>query len=483
MKRIFVFTGILIIVLVSTLSLGFKLSEKSLLGEQRMEGKEVIQCTNQSWKCDKSYIKEYRTNCDPYQPWDPYSKLECDYSKEGLEKISLVTDSANYVRSPMTDQKYETSQFYETGGETWDLEFLPSGKPIWTNRQNGRIRTIRRGRTSQSNKIEIVSDGETGLLGLAVDPNFEQNKYLYIYYTKEKQNNSYSGFDNPLFQNRVSRFKYIDGKLRSEEILIEVNGSRYHSGGRLEFGPDKKLYVTTGEAGLFYKAANKSSLVGKILRINNDGSNPIDNPFNDSPVYSMGHRNPQGIAWQPETKQLYSTEHGNWRYDELNKIEPGKKYGWSGYECDRKIFFGDYRNKVNAENLTEYYRNTEPAYCWKNWTMAPSGIEFVNETGHPWHGDLFVAGLRGKQIMRFIFKDEKITRKEIFYTTSEINSTGLRMRDVEFQNGKLYAITDSKGIIAITPTESHIIPSSYQDNLLNLAHGLNPMQVFHSHEN
>ncbi len=209
----------------------------------------------------------------------------------------------------------------------WDLAFAPDGRIFFTERP-GRLRVIEGGRLRPEPVAtipEVVERGEGGLLGLALDPDFAGNGHLYLYHT-------YSGSDGGL-RNRVVRYTLADragarGLTEPRVILDDIPAAAIHNGGRIAFGPDGKLYVTTGDAAAPALAQDRDSLAGKILRLNPDGSVPDDNPFPGSPVYSYGHRNPQGLAWQPGTGQLYATEHGPSAHDEVNLIAPGDNYGW-----------------------------------------------------------------------------------------------------------------------------------------------------------
>jgi glucose/arabinose dehydrogenase len=410
----------------------------------------VVDCRNRTFICQEREIEKRLDGCgSAWRPWQSYSKFNCSFTTENVDSVTLISDAANYVRAPETEQNYETSYFKHTGEDPWDLEFLPSGNALWTNRK-GKLR-LRFGESVRLiEKLDVVSDGENGLLGLAVDPRFRENNYVYLYYTFNHSNKETLLKDETIFQQRVSRFKLVNNSLKDETELLEIPGSIYHSGGRLEFGPDNKLYITTGEALMEYKAVDPDFLGGKILRINRDGTIPEDNPFNNSPAYSMGHRNPQGIGWQPETNQLYNTEHGPWRYDELNKVDPGENYGWARYKCD-EILNTSISAQKGLETPEVYNESIDPVRCWDEWTMAPSGIEFVNETGHPWHGDLFVAGLRGHYIARFNFEDGLMAQEEVFYVSGRSREVSLRLRDVEFFNGSLHVIGDKLGMVEISP--------------------------------
>jgi glucose/arabinose dehydrogenase len=166
--------------------------------------------------------------------------------------------------------------------------------------------------------------GEGGLLGLALHPEYESNNWLYLYHTTRTS----SGLIN-----RVERYRFNekDNLLEDRQIILDnIPASTNHDGGRLAFGPDNLLYITTGDAGNQNAAQDTQSLAGKILRVRDDGSVPSDNPFGNE-VYSYGHRNPQGLAWD-SNGQLWSTEHGpsgiSSGYDELNLIQSGSNYGW-----------------------------------------------------------------------------------------------------------------------------------------------------------
>jgi glucose/arabinose dehydrogenase len=197
-----------------------------------------------------------------------------------------------------------------------------------------------------------------------------------------------------------------------------VGGSSIHDGGRVKFGPDGKLYWTTGDAGSPQLAQSLSSLNGKILRLNADGSIPADNPFPDSYVYSYGHRNPQGLAWEPGSGRLYATEHGPSARDEVNYIEPGKNYGWP-------VITGDQAQNNMVTPLINSGSNT-----W-----APSGAAFV--TSGPWAGSLLFAGLRGESLFRLTINGLALER----YYANEFG----RLRDVVMgSDGAIYILTNNR---------------------------------------
>ena len=174
-------------------------------------------------------------------------------------------------------------------------------------------------------------------------------------------------------------------------------------------------------------------------------ASPDDNPFPGSPVYSRGHRNPEGLAWQPGTGALYASEHGSSRYDEINRIRPGASYGWGAFACDR--------SRDEAQAVDDW---RPPVVCTRNWTLAPSGMTFVDDPDSPWHGDLFVASLRGGHLRRYRFDGDRVTDEEIFFVSEEPDASGRlpvsrRLRDVVYRDGALYVIGDRYGLVRITP--------------------------------
>jgi len=260
----------------------------------------------------------------------------------------------------------------------WELEFAPDGKIFFTER-DGKLWMI-----DNESRLQLVAEfpasntSEGGLLGLELDPDYENNHFLYLYQTY---------LDIPTHQNKVIRYTVNNNQLTDELILIDkIPGAIWHDGGRIKFGPDGMLYITTGDATNANLSQDPASLAGKILRINSDGTIPSDNPFN-SPVFSYGHRNPQGLAWN-EDGILVSSEHGpsgekGYAHDEINVIERGQNYGWP-------IIVGD-------SNDIAY---TNPILHSGDITWAPSGLLYYNSDKiSDWKGKFLVATLRGEHVM------------------------------------------------------------------------------------
>jgi glucose/arabinose dehydrogenase len=214
----------------------------------------------------------------------------------------------------------------------WAVDIAEDGRLFFTER-TGRIMAIDKNGSLLSDPvayINVMQNGESGLLGLALHPNFTENHLLYAYHT-------YSNDSAVL--NQVLMLTENDNKIIESKVIIDnIPAADRNDGGRIKFGPDGKLYIATGDARKPELAQDAGSPAGKILRLNSDGSIPEDNPFEGSPVYSYGHRNIQGLAWHPVTGELYASEHGLEGNDEINLIKPGSNYGWPIEDCNAEKF-------------------------------------------------------------------------------------------------------------------------------------------------
>ncbi len=302
----------------------------------------------------------------------------------------------------------------------WQLVFAPDGRAFVTERA-GRIRVIRAGRLERDPVVQlpVAPVGEGGLLGLALHPEFVRQPYVYVYYTYEADG----------LRNRVERLREEGGRLVRDRVILDgIPGARIHDGGRIAFGPDRMLYIGTGDAARRELAQDRSSLAGKILRITPDGEVPPENPFPRSPVYSLGHRNVQGLAWHPRTRQLYATEHGpsgerGFAHDEVNLIRPGGNYGWPEVLC-------------GAPHRPGF---VEALACSGDETWAPSGATFVSRG--VWREGLLVANLRGAHLRLFTLDAEgtRVVRQE------RVLAGFGRLRDVvEGPDGALYVLTSNR---------------------------------------
>jgi glucose/arabinose dehydrogenase len=269
----------------------------------------------------------------------------------------------------------------------WSLAFAPDGRLFITERP-GRVR-IAQGNALLPQPALAVNDvaatGEAGVMGIALHPSFSSNRFVYIAYTARLAGGG--------MVNRVVRYREAGNQLGEAMVIIDnIPAANIHDGCRIKFGPDGKLYVSMGDAAVPSVSQDLASLNGKILRMNDDGSLPADNPFPASFVYSLGHRNPQGIDWQPGTGELWGTEHGATGNDELNRLLPGRNYGWPVIEANR--------TQAGMETPVLFY---DPA-------IAPSGLAFYSPLGAGtglaiagFRNNAFFATLRGLHLHRVIF--------------------------------------------------------------------------------
>jgi glucose/arabinose dehydrogenase len=246
----------------------------------------------------------------------------------------------------------------------WGVAFLPGGGALVAERDTAKVlRVAEDGGTSEAGTVAgVVPNGEGGLLGLAIPPSGGGGTTVYAYFTAADDN-------------RIVSMPYENGRLgRPTTVLTGIPNAGNHNGGRMLFGPDGKLWIGTGEAGDPPLAQDLKSLGGKILRVNPDGSVPPDNPFRGSPVWSLGHRNVQGLAFDSRDR-LWATEFGQNDWDELNLVERGKNYGWPEVEGE-------------GTGGGEY---VEPFVVWTTDEASPSGLEIVDDVA-------YVAGLRGQRL-------------------------------------------------------------------------------------
>ncbi|MCT2534929.1 PQQ-dependent sugar dehydrogenase [Aquibacillus koreensis] len=318
-----------------------------------------------------------------------------------------------------TDKNNSVQTLAENLQEPWEI--VEWDERIYISERNGAIVEVNDGekkRKPVSLEKSLADRPEAGLLGLAFPETFEDDQQVFAYYSYVE--------GQEVFQRIVILEEQENEWVENKVVLDQIPGGQYHQGGRIEIGPDDKLFATTGDATIPELAQNKDSLAGKILRINFDGSVPEDNPFTDSYVYSYGHRNPQGLAWN-EQGELYATEHGNQAHDEVNKIESGQNYGWPEIE-------GDEQQEGMETPLIHSGDNT-----W-----APSGMTYYN-------GSFYFASLRGQALRKF---DQTSITQEIV-----LDGYG-RIRDALATDGGVYVITNN--------TDGRGNPSSQDDQLIFL---------------
>lgn len=326
----------------------------------------------------------------------------------------------------------------------WALEFLPDGRMLVTERP-GRLRVVTPGgKLSEpvTGLPAVDPRGQGGLLDVELDPRFATNHLLYWSYAERQE----SGVNNTA----VARGRFVDGAApRVEDVQVIFHqapslASNLHFGSRLVFGRDGTLFITLGERSITpgrMQAQRLDGLLGKVVRINADGSIPPDNPFVGKEgvrpeIWSIGHRNIQSAALHPETGELWEVEHGTRGGDELNIARKGKDYGWP------TIAYGiEYRGTPITGDITAQEGMEQPMYYWDP-VIAPSGMLFYTGAAFPaWRGSLFIGGLGSKHLVRLALLGDKVVGEERLLTDLQPTE---RIRDVrQGPDGAVYVVTDN----------------------------------------
>ena len=300
---------------------------------------------------------------------------------------------------------------------------------IFVTEKDGFIKVIQDGVLLESPLAALrtadVFDG--GLLGIATHPNFSENHFLYVFLTYEEDGNLW---------NKILRITEHENKLKDAETIFDkIPGSSFTNGGFIKFGPDDKLYVGTGTVSdSSHLPQDLDSLSGKILRLNDDGTIPDDNPFPNSPVYSLGHRNPQGMTWDNDGN-MFVAEFGPEKNDEINQIISGKNYGWPEQECSGNDKFED------------------AILCYDP-SIEPGGILFYSGDSIEFEFPFIMASMRAANLYQVDFEEGLSSQKSI------LSGIG-RVRDVvQGNDGSLYVITSN--------TDGKGFPDAMDDKLLRI---------------
>jgi glucose/arabinose dehydrogenase len=289
----------------------------------------------------------------------------------------------------------------------WGVDFLPDGRAVVTERDTRNVLLV----DPESSGVDVVGrmeqaapQGEAGLLGVAVSPDFDSDRQLYFYVSTAE--------DNRIVRAELAK----DATLGEPEVVLDgIPNGFIHDGGRLEFGPDGYLYASTGETGVGELSQDRSSLAGKILRITPDGDPAPGNPDPDSPVWSLGHRNVQGLAFD-DNGNLWASEFGQSTFDELNLIEAGGNYGWP-----------------EAEGRSANASFVNPRIVWSTDEASPSGLAYAD--GHLW-----LAALRGTRLWRVDVADGRASDPQDFF----VGEYGRLRTVVVAPDGRLWVTTSNR---------------------------------------
>ena len=348
--------------------------------------------------------------CDPDTPQTPPSGDPAPAPTTPAAEVFTTADGVRFSVEPVV-ANLEIP---------WSMAFAPDGRLFVTERP-GRVRILDVAQRTSELALtldDVFTQGEAGLLGLALDPNFAETRLVYLYYSARLSNGG--------AVNRVVRYREAGSRLAERAVLFDdIPGAVIHDGGRLRFGPDGLLYMTAGDANDVSLPQDLASLAGKILRIAPTGATPGTNPFG-SPIYSYGHRNPQGIDWHPATGDLWASEHGQTGNDEVNAIDPGANYGWPRIEA--------------GETMT----GMRTPIVFYNPAVAPSGASFYRGERFPrFANNLFVGTLRGQLLLRLVI--DPSSPRQVAAQERLLEGRFGRIRDViSGPDGYLYLATNNR---------------------------------------
>ena len=348
--------------------------------------------------------------------------------------ICIPTLHAGVIESEL--YKFEIESIADGLVHPWGMAFLPNGDILVTERP-GRLRRISNGKLikeSINGLPDINQHGQGGLLDVVLHPDFEENQLIFLAFTGR----SLRGYGT-----EVIRARLVEGGLKEVSTIFQAlpksRGGR-HFGGRLLFSLDKKLFITLGDRGDRPRAQDLSDHAGSLIRINDDGTVPADNPFVQksnahASIYSYGHRNIQGITLAPNGEVIWTHEHGPQGGDEINVIQAGVNYGWPvitygvNYGIGTKIGEGTHKKGMR-----------QPLYHWTP-SIAPSGMTFYTGNEFPeWQSNLFVGSLKFGLLVRLVIENQKVVHEERM-----LNHAYGRIRDVrQGPDGSLYLLTDEK---------------------------------------
>ncbi|MFT3933931.1 MAG: PQQ-dependent sugar dehydrogenase [Chitinophagaceae bacterium] len=351
------------------------------------------------------------------------------------------------IDSVITTTPYNAEKIDTGMKRPWGITVLPDGRLLITMKPG--YMEIHSANGALVKKIEglpkVDDDNQGGLLDVALDPDFSKNNIIYWSYAELYQTGNLTAVAK-------GKLNEAAGKVENPKVIFRalpaLDSTKFHFGSRLVFDKDGNLFVSAGERSILKGRAQAQLLsagLGKVFKITKEGKPAPGNPFLNTPnampeIYSYGHRNPQGLDINPVTGELWEAEFGPRGGDEINRVLPGKNYGWP------VITYGEeYSGKKIGDSIQQKEGMEQPVYYWDPVT-SPSGICFYKGNTIPeWENNLFVSGLSSMHIVRLVIKDNKVTGEEWL-----LGDKKERFRDIAFTNGMLYAITDNGNLYKIS---------------------------------
>jgi len=359
---------------------------------------------------------------------------------QGVEYFPVPVNASDVIQSQ--DQSFRTDIVLEGLSIPWGMAFLPDGRVLITER-SGALRVVKDGKLVNqpiSGVPQVYAQGQGGLLDVQIHPDFEENGLIYFSYSRPG-----SGGANTA----VMRAKLNDMQLTDQEVVFQAvpfSSGGAHFGSRIVFDDDGYLYISTGDRGQMHNSQDLGNHSGKVIRLHDDGTIPTDNPFVNQTgalpeIYTYGNRNVQGMTIHPETREVWSHEHGPRGGDEINIMRSGNNYGWP------EITYGINYNGTIITDETEREGMEQPVLHWTP-SIAPSGMAFVDGDRYPgWKGDLMSGALSLRFLNRTVFDGENVVKEERL-----LQNIG-RVRNVVLApDGYLYIAVESTGrIIRLLP--------------------------------
>jgi glucose/arabinose dehydrogenase len=371
-----------------------------------------------------------------------------------MRKIKIMFTAAmalalGALAAPLAQAQGDKGYTYQTVAEgishPWRIAFLPGGDMLVTSRTGALWRIGESGKTEIKGVPDVLAQSQGGLFEAVPHPDFEQNGLIYLTYAHGTRSENAT---------RVARAQLKDGALENLEVIFTAQPKKAgaaHFGGRIAFLPDGTFLLTTGDGFTYREEAQKlDNHLGKVLRLNADGSVPKDNPFIGRQgalpeIWTYGHRNPQGIVFDAATNRVVANEHGPRGGDEINILEPGTNYGWP---------VATHGVDYSGAQISPYKTYPGMADPVVNWTpsIAPASLEVYRGEMFPnWRGDLLTATLVSREVRRVRLDGAKVVEQETLFA-----DVGDRLRDVRVgPDGAIYLATDSPNgrVIRVTPAE------------------------------